>query len=183
MVDFLSLSERNPTSPDSGARDTGYVRSERCPLLLVVVLLLTLGLTGCGGDDAPESTIPGDADPAAVAVIADWSTKLRNGDVEAAAELFAIPSVAENGPTIAIGDLDDARVFNESLPCGAELLRAEDDGEMVVATFRLTERPGPGSCGAGAGATAQTSFLIEDGRIVEWRRVGEGGLQAPSNSI
>ena len=43
-----------------------------------------------------------------------------------------------------------------------------------LATFRLTERPGPGSCGTGTGATAQTAFLIEDGEIVEWRRVGLG---------
>lgn len=157
----------------------------RFPLLpvVVVVLLATLGPSACGDDGAPESTIPGNADPTAVAVIDDWSTKLREGDVEAAAELFALPSVAENGPTIAIGDLDDARLFNESLPCGAELVRAEDDGELVVATFRLTERPGPGSCGSGVGATAQTAFLIEGGRIVEWRRVGEAVPQAPGSSI
>ena len=40
-----------------------------------------------------------------------------------------------------------------------------------VATFRLTERPGPGVCGQGTGETAQTAFVIEDGEIVEWRRV------------
>jgi hypothetical protein len=161
------------------------VPQTRSPLLPVVVLslLLALGPSACGDDNAPESTIPGNADPAAVAVIDDWSTKLRNGDVEAAAAMFAIPSVAENGPTIAIDDLDDARLFNESLPCGAQLVRAEADGELVVATFRLTERPGPGSCGSGAGATAQTAFLIEEGKIVEWRRVGEGGLRGPSSSI
>jgi hypothetical protein len=153
------------------------MRLGRFPLLpVVVVLALTLALASCG-DDEPD--IPGDADPDAVAVIDDWSTKLRNGDVDAAAELFAIPSVAQNGPTIQIEDVGDARLFNASLPCGAELIRAEPDGELVVATFRLTERPGPGSCGSGTGATAQTAFLIEDGKIVEWRRVDIGGEQAP----
>jgi hypothetical protein len=81
--------------------------------------------------------------------------------------------VAENGPILVeIEDLEDARAFNASLPCGAELTSAEPDGEFVLATFRLTERPGPGRCGSGAGNTAQTAFVIEDGRIVEWRRVG-----------
>ena len=154
------------------------MRFVRLSLLLVVVVLAQ---TGCGNDD--EATVPGGADPAAVAVIDDWSTKLREGDVDAAAQLFAIPSVAENGLTIAIGDLADARAFNASLPCGAELVRAEPQGDHVLATFRLTERPGPGSCGSGAGATAQTSFLIEDGEIVEWNRVGTGGGQAPSSSV
>jgi hypothetical protein len=154
------------------------MRPGRLLLLLVVVLTLT----ACG-DDEPD--IPGDADPAAVAVIDDWSTKLREGDVEAAAAMFAIPSVAQNVLTIRIESLADARRFNASLPCGAELIRAEPDEDLVLATFRLTERPGPGSCGSGAGETAQTAFLIEDGEIVEWRRVitdEELAPEAPSSS-
>jgi hypothetical protein len=51
-------------------------------------------------------------------------------------------------------------------------------GETVTATFRLTERPGPGSCGEGTGELAQTAFEIEDGKIAEWRRVGDGTPQA-----
>ncbi len=159
------------------------MRLRRLPSLLIV-LTLTPGLASCG-DDEPTTDIPGDADPAAVAVIDDWSTKLRNGDVDAAADLFAIPSVAQNVLTIRIEDLADARRFNASLPCGAELVRAEPDGDLVLATFRLTERPGPGSCGSGAGETAQTAFLIEDGKIVEWRRVitdEELAPDAPSSS-
>ena len=143
-------------------------------------MALTLGLSACGNDDEPS--VPGGADADKVAVIDDWSTKLREGDVDAAAKLFAIPSAAENGVTIAIGDFADARAFNASLPCGAELVRAELDGDYVLATFRLTERPGPGRCGSGVGETAQTDFLIEDGKIVEWRRAGEGGPRVPSSS-
>ena len=118
-------------------------------------------LAGCGGDDQPDAAesgspareIAGDADPAAVEVIDEWSTTLRQGDLEAAAGFFAIPSVAENGPTlIPIEDRGDARVFNASLPCGARLIRAEEEGEFTVATFRLTERPGPGTCGSGTGS-------------------------------
>jgi hypothetical protein len=157
-------------------RDTCRVRFGLLPLLLVVVLTLA----SCGDDN--EAEIPGGADPEATTVIDDWSTRLRNGDVDAAAELFAIPSVAQNGPTLRIDSVADARLFNASLPCGAELIRAEPDGELVLATFRLTERPGPGSCGSGAGETAQTDFLIEDGKIVEWRRVVVSEEEAPSSS-
>ena len=148
----------------------------RYSLLIVVVL----GLGACGDD--PEPTVPGGADADSVAVIEDWSTRLREGDVEGAAELFAIPSVAQNGATITIGDVEDARLFNASLPCGAELVRAEPEGELVLGTFRLTERPGPGRCGAGTGETAQTGFLIEDGEIVEWRRVDIATPKAPGSS-
>jgi hypothetical protein len=106
---------------------------------------------------------------------------LAAGDVEGAAGFFAIPSVAENGGIVVeIESRGDARLFNASLPCGAELTRADDDGEFTVATFRLTERPGPGSCGAGVGMTASTAFVIQGGEIVEWRRVDDGGPEAPS---
>ncbi|MGH2987799.1 MAG: nuclear transport factor 2 family protein [Solirubrobacterales bacterium] len=157
------------------------------PRLLLGCLLCVLALGACGGGDGSEDDgqVPGGADPAEAQVIDDWARTLSEGDVDGAARYFAIPSVAENGPTlIRIRDLDDARLFNATLPCGAELVRAESEGDFVVATFRLTERPGPGTCGDGAGGAAQTAFVIEDGRIAEWRRVGIGGdEQAPSRSI
>ncbi len=59
----------------------------------------------------------------------------------------------------------------------------------MIATFRLTERPGPGTCGSRRRATArQTAFEIDpDGKIRQWRRVvtegdGAGGPSAPSTS-
>ena len=54
----------------------------------------------------------------------------------------------------------------------SRLIGAETQGEFTTATFRLTERPGPGVCGDGVGETAQTAFVIEEDKIVEWRRVG-----------
>ena len=145
--------------------------------------LVLLGLAGCGSDggseDAAGKPAPSEAsvegaDPEAVEVIAAWSEALSSGDTEAAAKLFAIPSVAENGPTFQIRSPADALVFNESLPCGAELTEAETVGESTIATFRLSDRPG-GDCGTGSGAEASTSFVIEDGEIAEWRRVGSDG--------
>jgi len=150
--------------------------------LALLYLPLALTLLGCGGGDAqaPTVSVPGNADPADVAVIEEWSRTLQEGDVDGAAELFALPSVAENGPAVVeIEDRNDARLFNASLPCGARLVRATSEGDFTVATFRLTERPGPGVCGAGSGGEAKTAFVIEDDEIVEWRRVGVGGERAP----
>jgi hypothetical protein len=155
----------------------------------MAALGIAIALVGCGdggGDDSSrEPKIAGNADPGDVRVIDDWVTALRRGDVGAAARYFAIPSIAENGPLLLhIESLHDARSFNESLPCGARLVRAETQGQFTTATFRLTERPGSGICGPGAGETAKTSFVIRNGRIVEWRRVGTGGggQRTPSQS-
>jgi hypothetical protein len=119
-----------------------------------------------------------------VAVIAAWVDTLRKGDVEGAAEYFALPSTVVNGGImVRIRSSADAVAFNESLPCGGELVRAEGLGETVTATFRLTERPGPGSCGEGSGQLAQTAFVIEDGKIVEWRRVAEDTPKAEGEPV
>ena len=150
---------------------------------LVIALAVAVGtsLVACGGDDEPAEAeepateIPGDADPGDVEVIDEWAKTLASGDVEGAAEFFAIPSVAENGILVEIEDERDALRFNASLPCGAELIGAESQGEFTTATFRLIERPGAGACGDGTGETAQTTFVIEDSKIVEWRRVGLPG--------
>ncbi len=155
------------------------------------IALSLLALSACGGGGSASgtnttSTVAGDASPSDVEVIEGWVTALRHGNVDAASKYFAIPSVAENGPVLAhIRTLDEARRFNESLPCGARLVRAETAGEFTTATFRLTERPGRGVCGPGTGGIAKTSFVIRDGKIVQWRRVGAGGgaPPAPGSSV
>jgi hypothetical protein len=118
--------------------------------------------------------VPGGADPDSVAVIRDWADDLRGGDIDAASDHFSVPSVVQNGtPPIQLASRRQVEQFNRSLPCGAELTMAERSGRFTIATFELTERPGPGRCGAGAGETAQTAFVIHDGRITEWRRVAD----------
>ena len=141
----------------------------------LVLLLCTIALAGCGSADSTDSASTGlataDADPADVAVIEAWSGALADGDVEAAADYFAIPSIAENGPLLTrIESRADAIAFNRSLPCGAQVVSAQTAGDFTTATFELFDRPG-GDCGAGVGGAASTSFQIEDGKIVEWRRV------------
>lgn len=128
---------------------------------------------GCGGD-SDEAVVPGGANPEAARVIDEWSTALREGDIEAAADYFEIPSIAQNGtPALALDSREDVLLFNRALPCGAELIRAEDDGDYTIATFELTERPGAGECDAGVGTEARTAFGIEDGLIVRWIRAAE----------
>ena len=161
--------------------------------ILVAASVATLAGCGGGGSDltirgvAGPSDVPGGADPADVKVIDAWVTTLRHGNEKAAARYFAIPSVAANPPAVVrIESLHDAVLFNESLPCGARLVRAVDTGHGTTATFRLTERPGPGECGAGVGTLAKTAFVIEHGKIAEWRRVpvtGGGGGGAPGQSV
>ena len=154
--------------------------------LVLAALAAAMTLAACG-EDTPTITIeegvPGGADPKQVEVIDEWAVALAHGDVDEAASYFAIPSVAENGPvSTRIRDRNDAVRFNESLPCGAELIRAQGHAGFVLATFRLTERPGPGECGDGTGAEAATAFRIEDGEIAEWRRIpapGEAPLPPP----
>lgn len=153
----------------------------RFPRVLVLALA-ALVVAGCGSDESDGITISpsgnedsaetADADADDLEVIEAWSQALSEGDVEGAAEYFAIPSTAENGPIIEIESIEDAVVFNEALPCGAEVISARSEGEFTTATFRLSERPG-GACGAGAGGEASTSFVIEDGKIVEWRRIDD----------
>lgn len=158
--------------------------------LALLVALSACLLAACGGSEAQQSSteqtasVPGGADPGDVQVIDEWAKALSDGDIEGAAGYFAIPSVAENGPSqIAIADPGDAKLFNSSLPCGATLVEATPENDFTVATFKLTERPGPGRCGTGADGEAQTAFKIADGKITEWRRVVDAGSQpAPGRS-
>ena len=166
----------------SGSRGRRGGQFLRSPAALAFALAAIVAFSACGPSEEPAD--PGEPDSEATAVIENWATTLSDGDVAGAAELFATPSVAQNGVTVTIDDAADARLFNRSLPCGAELIGARAEGEFTVATFRLSERPGPGKCGAGTGLTAETAFLIEDGLIVEWRRVSEDpGPAAPSTAL
>jgi hypothetical protein len=145
-----------------------------------ILLTLVLLAAGCGGGNGDDASVPGGADPKAVQVIDDWAKALDDGDIEAAADYFKVPSVAQNGTApLQLSSKQAVLLFNASLPCGARLVRAEDRGGYVLATFVLTERPGPGECGDGVGHNAATAFLIEDGLITEWRRAPSPGRERP----
>jgi hypothetical protein len=151
---------------------------------------LAVGAAACGGggDDGdrprasatptatataspePESSPP---DPDDVRVVRDWADTLRAGRVRAAARYFALPSLVSNGtPPIKLETRAEAEFFNRTLPCGAELIDTEPAPHgFFIATFRLTERPGPGECGSGTGETARTAFRVRDDHITDWLRV------------
>jgi hypothetical protein len=162
----------------------------RSPMPLAVLAVAALGLAiGCGGGDsgeAEDAEVPGGADHEAVRVIQGWVDELRAGHVAAAASYFSFPSIVENGtPPVTLRTRGDAVAFNSSLPCGAILVRARPLGRYIAATFRLTERPGEGSCGSGTGNLARTAFVIREGKIVQWRRLpdaGQGGA-APQGPV
>ena len=138
-----------------------------------------------GDPPAVDADAFADADADDVEVIRGWTNALREGDVDEAASFFALPSVAENGAIlIQISTEEDARVFNASLPCGAYLIGASSVGVFTTAEFSLTEREGAGDvvCDAQDGATADAAFVIQDGKIAEWRRVGSDGQPPPSGS-
>ena len=169
------------------------------------LLVLAFGAAGCGSDGSDDkraqatprpkpSATPaqGGSKPASKpvsksdeAVIRGWADALRAGHVTEASRFFAIPTVVSNGtPPVRLRSRSDVEFFNTALPCGARVTRTEDKGTFVVATFVLTERPGPGSCGSGVGGTAQTAFEIRDGKIAQWRRVVEGEPdEAPGESV
>jgi ketosteroid isomerase-like protein len=117
-----------------------------------------------------------------VTVIRAWARALTAGDVDRAASYFALPAIVQNGtPPVRITTREQAREFNQLLPCGARLVMNSRHGAYIYATFRLTNRVG-GDCGAGTGGVAATAFLIRDGKIAEWRRLLNpgGGQQPPS---
>lgn len=142
--------------------------------IAVLSVLGIVALSGCGSSDKGSTTIGGGADPATVQVIKGWADELRAGDVDAASKRFALPSVVQNGtPPLQLTSRDQVEVFNRSLPCGATLIEAVAVDRFTIATFELTERPGPGECGNGVGETAKTAFVVRRGLITQWRRVVE----------
>jgi hypothetical protein len=142
-----------------------------------IALLTALGiaaLSGCGSSDDEEATIPGGANPDTVQVIKGWADELRAGNVAAASKRFALPSVVQNGtPPLRLTTRGEVEGFNRSLPCGAKLTEAVAVDRFTIATFELTERPGPGECGNGVGETAKTAFVVRRGLITQWHRVVE----------
>ncbi len=176
--------------------------SRVAPALVVVVLALTGcgggGDDGGGGADedrfdltTPKAAGTGKADADAgetatpeprrrvtrteVRVIKGWADALRHGRVARATAYFRVPSrVSDGRPPIELTDRSQVQLFNASLPCGARLEKTRKvDEDFVLATFVLTERPGPGRCGDGTGERARTLFYIEDGRIVQWLRAAD----------
>jgi hypothetical protein len=173
--------------------------------LASVLGLLALAVVACGGPSDSERfslTTPGSDDPVEVvvqgsqkprkgkpthqevSVIRRWADALRAGHVNQAASLFAVPALVADGvnPKRRLPDVQAIRAFNRGLPCGAKLVGTKRGADsFVVATFKLTERPGPGQCGQGTDQLAATIFLIENHHIVQWLRAADPAQPPDSN--
>lgn len=164
---------------------------------LIVIVAAALTLAACGGSntasDSTRATTQKAASPAtvapkkdygnyyppgthkasrkAVAVITAWSDELRAGHVVRAASYFSVPVIVQNAtPPVRLDTRKEVLAFNQTLPCGAHIVRTMAGRHYTVATFVLTERPGSPGCGA-TGKLAATAFLLRHGKISEWRRV------------
>jgi hypothetical protein len=153
--------------------------------IAAVVAICAGVFAGCGssGKDS-DTTIAGNAEAGDVQVIKNWADELRAGDVIAASERFALPSIVQNGNgPFRLTNRRQVEAFNQSLPCGARLTAATSSGKYTIATFVLTERPGEGECGNGVGEQAKTAFVIEGGLITQWRRVVDVGTSADQGPL
>jgi hypothetical protein len=141
--------------------------------IAVLVALGVVALAGCGSSGGGDATtVVGNADADAVQVIKGWADELRAGDIGAASERFALPTVVQNGSgPLRLTNRRQVEAFNQSLPCGARLTAASSSGKYTIAAFVLTERPGEGQCGNGVGEQAKTAFVIQGGLITQWLRV------------
>jgi hypothetical protein len=99
-------------------------------------------------------------------VIRGWLLALERQDYEQAAYYFAPGAIIDQGHPFRLKTAGDARNFNASLPCRAELIALKDEGRRVLATFRLHEGPGGGCSGL-----VKVRYTIRKGKFTEWRQL------------
>ncbi|HZI90298.1 MAG TPA: nuclear transport factor 2 family protein [Thermoleophilaceae bacterium] len=154
------------------------------PALLALGVALALG--GCSlGDGDDGSDRPGadssprakerqggggtrQSEPDEAAAIRAWSGALNDGDFDRAAAYFAPNAIVEQTQEIRLADRRAAIAFNRSLPCKADVTDVEDEGETVLAAFRLRDGTG-GPCDG----SARVRFTFRDGKFSEWRQLAE----------
>jgi hypothetical protein len=117
------------------------------PLLLVAILM---GLAGCESGEEPQAERSGTQTSEGLrssegVLIRDWLQALNSGDYARAAGFFARGALVDQGTPFRLESQAAARLFNASLPCRAELVELDDEGEKVLASFRLRAGPG-GPC-------------------------------------
>jgi hypothetical protein len=161
--------------------------------------LLALLAAGCGAGEAPgraadearpaapeqrSETPPGvpragGGLPSAEArrVVGRWLAALRRGDLEAAANQWALPSRFQNGtPVLTIDTPVERLAIQEALPCGGT--PAQVDGTStpgyVLVRIDLTTRPGGGPASA-CGGEVRVAIQVEAGRITAMFRLDEDG--------
>ncbi len=144
------------------------------PLALVAALVLggcSLGDEGAPGSDRPDRPGAGaerQREPDGSAVIRAWSGAVNDGDFDRAASYFAAGAIVEQTREIRLADRNAAVAFNSSLPCKADVTDVKDEGDTVLAAFRLRDGPG-GPCEG----SARVRFTFRGGKFSEWRQLAE----------
>jgi hypothetical protein len=99
-------------------------------------------------------------------VIRGWLLALERQDYEQAAYYFAPGAIIDQGRPYRLRTPEQARNFNASLPCRADLVALKDEGRTVLATFSLREGPG-GRCSG----PVKVRYTIRKGKFTEWRQL------------
>jgi hypothetical protein len=149
----------------------------------VAAVLAAAALAGCDSgadnseDSAAERRMGGGVLSYEGRVIRGWLLALERQNYEEAAYYFAPGALIDQGEPYRLRDDSAARAFNASLPCRAELVRLEDEGRRVLASFEL--RRGPGGPCAGI---VRVRFTIRDGKFTVWRQL-PGEDERPGETI
>ncbi len=99
--------------------------------------------------------------------IRSWLTAVKREQYGRAAGFFAPGAVIDQGVPYRLPDRAAARTFSAGLPCRADLVELRDQGERVLASFRLRRGPG-GPC---SGIVRVRFRFDADGRVTEWRQL------------
>jgi hypothetical protein len=129
----------------------------------LVALALALIAPGCSSD---ESRKPDSLHSYEGRVIRGWLLAVERQDYSQAAYYFAPGAIIDQGRPFRLRTPAEATAFNAALPCGAKLVRLNDEGRRVLATFRL--RAGPGGPCSGL---VRVRYTIRDGKFTEWRQL------------
>jgi ketosteroid isomerase-like protein len=124
------------------------------------VLLAAVVVAGCGGsEETPDEQ----------QAVREWIDALNDERYERAASFFADGAIVEQTREIRLDGRADAIRFNRSLPCKAEVTDLDDEGDTLLAAFRLRG----GSAGGCDGGSARVRFTFRDGKFSEWRQLAE----------
>ena len=156
----------------------------------VIAAAAALILGGCSvgdGDDGADR--PGGEAPSAdkraqprkgesgeAAAIRAWSRALNDGDFDRAASYFAPNAIVEQTEEVRLADREAAVAFNRSLPCKADVTDVEDEGDTIVAAFRLR-----GGAGGPCEGSARVRFTFRNGKFSEWRQLA--GPEQPEGPV
>ena len=134
---------------------------------MTVVILALAVLAGCDSSSPnPVHAKPDSLHSYNGRVIRGWLLALERQDYEQAAYYFAPGAIIDQGHPFRLRTPTQARDFNASLPCRADLVRLKDEGRTVLATFALREGPGGGCSGF-----VKVRYTIRKGKFTEWRQL------------